>query len=119
MKSQAIEKINDGLGKYKGDRYGGAMKIYVAGILKEFCQQNEEFAQAVVEGGSFEECMKFVVKKISGSVISDLDACRAAAAFYFPGSVVEFHMEIHMSKFEAEQNHDENAGILLRLEDFL
>ncbi len=118
MKSQAIAKINQELAAYKGDRYGGAMKIYIAGILKDFCQQNGEFAQAVVQGGSFADCMTAVTKAIKGGAISDLDACRAAAGFYFPGCVVEFQMSIHMSQFEAE-DQAQDGGILLRLEDFL
>lgn len=79
------------------------MAPYVAEILKDFCGQNEEFAQAVVQGGSFNECMGAVVKAIKKEAISDLDACKAAAKFYFPGCVVEFHMSIHMSKYEAEE----------------
>lgn len=119
MKSQAIQKIDSELKVYNGDRYGKVMKDYIAGILKDFCQQNEEFAQAVVQGGSFEDCMKAVTKDIKGSAITDLDACKAAAAFYFPGCVVEFHMSIHMSKFEAEEQPSADSGIMLRLEDFL
>lgn len=121
MKTQAIQKINSELAAYKGDRYGGAMKDYIAGVLKEFCDQNEEFAQAVVQGGKFEECMKTVAGKVKGQSISDLGACKAAAEFYFPGSVVEFHMTIRMSKYEAEeQNGSIGGGILnFKLEDLL
>lgn len=119
MKTEAITKIEDGRKVYKGNRYGQVMAPYVAEILKDFCTQNEEFAQAVVQGGSFSECMDAVVKTIRREAISDLDACRAAAEFYFPGSVVEFHMSIHMSKYEAEDAKDMNAGMMLRLEDFL
>ncbi len=118
MKSQAIEKIKKELAAYKGDKYGNAMKTYIAEILEDFCNQNEEFAQAVVQGGSFSDCMAAVSKGVKNSAISDLDACRAAAAFFFPGCVVEFHMTIRMSKFEAEEQGTD-GGILLRLEDFL
>lgn len=117
MKSQAIAKIDAELKAYKGDRYGNAMKDYLAGVLKEFCEQNEEFAQAVAQGGTFEDCMKAVTKRIKSGSISDLDACKAAAEFYFPGSVVEFQMVIRMSKYEAEEQNA--GGVLLRLEDFL
>ena len=119
MKSQAIQKIDAELKAYKGDRYGNAMKDYVSGVLKEFAQQNEEFAQAIVQGGAFADCMKAVAGKVKGSYISDLDACKAAAEFYFPGSVVEFQMVIRMSKYEAEeQSGDSNNVLNLRLEDF-
>lgn len=116
MKTQAITKIQQELTGYRDDRYGEAMKTYVAAALEEFCGQNGEFAQAVVQGGSFADCMKAVTKAVKGNSISDLDACKAAAEFYFPGCVVEFHMSIRMSKFEAKE---QDSGILLRLEDFL
>ena len=123
MKSEAIAKIKAESAAYKGDRYGAAMKMYIAGRLEDFCQQNEEFAQAVVQGGKFEDCMKAVSGKVKGNVISDFDACAAAAQFYFPGCVVEFQMQIYMSKYEAEADAADTAapadGILLRLEDYL
>ena len=120
MKSKAIEKIDKELATYKGDRYGNAMKDYIAGVLKEFSEQNEEFAQAIVQGGKFEDCMKAVSGKVKGQSISDLDACKAAAEFYFPGSMVEFQMVIRMSMYEAEEaNPESTGGILLKLEDFL
>lgn len=117
MKTQAITKIQQELANYRGNNYGEVMKSYVATALEEFCQQNDEFAQAVVQGGSFGDCMKAVVNAVKGNAISDLDACKAAAEFYFPGCVVEFCMNIRMSKFEAEEQQD--YGISLRLEDFM
>lgn len=42
MKTEAITKIEDGRKAYKGNRYGQVMAPYVAEILKDFCQQNEE-----------------------------------------------------------------------------
>ena len=45
--------------------------------LLEFCRQNEEFAQAVAQGGSFQECMKAVAQGV-GNCISDLEAYRRA-----------------------------------------
>ena len=47
MKTEAITKIEDGRKAYKGNRYGQVMAPYVAEILKDFCQQNEEFAQVL------------------------------------------------------------------------
>lgn len=119
MKTEAITKIEEGQKAYKGDRYGQVMAPYVERILKDFCGQNDEFAQAVVQGGTFSECMGAVVKAIQKEAISDLDACKAAAGFYFPGCVVEFHMSIHMSKYEAEETQGMNTGMMLKLEDFL
>ena len=39
------------------------MKGAVLAAVKDFCVQDEEFAQAVVQGGTFAECMKKVVEK--------------------------------------------------------
>ena len=119
MKSKAIEKIDKELKSYVGDRYGNAMKQYIGEILEEFCQQNEEFAQAVLYGGSFHDCMKAVARAVKNQSISDLDACKAAAEFYFPGSVVKFHMTIQMSKYEEHETSNESGVLNLRLEDFM
>lgn len=116
-RQQAAEKIDRELKNYKGNNYGNAMKDYVAGRLKDFCEQNEEFAQAVAQGGSFSDCMAAVAGKVKHNSISDLDACRAAAEFYFRGAVVEFQMVIRMSAFEEPEAA--TGGIMLRLEDYL
>ncbi len=119
MKDQAIKKIESGLKSYKGDRYGQIMKGRVADALKIMCEKNEEFAQAVVQGGSFEDCMKACVKAVTGkSGDSDFVAYQAAAEFFFPGCVVECEIKIFMSKYEAEEPEQESVGVILRLEDF-
>ena len=73
-----------------------------ADALLTFCKQNEEFAQAVVQGKSFEDCVKAVAKDI-GSACSDFTVYQKAVEFYFPGAVIEFQMNIKMSKYEDEQ----------------
>lgn len=70
-----------------------AMKAAVLEALKDFCEQDEEFAQAVVQGGSFKDCMSTVAKGV-GSSISDLEAYKKAVQFYFRGADVRFKMEI-------------------------
>lgn len=119
MKNEAIMRLKKEAGAYDGknNRYGKAMAPYIMGKLIAFCEQQEEFAQAVAQGGDFAGCMEAVAKKVERESISDLDACRAAAEYYFPGSVVEFHMEIRMSKYETEEKSA--TGMVLNLEDFL
>lgn len=78
----------------KFDKYGEAMKRAVKEALLELCRQDEDFAGAVVRGGSFEECMKAVAKKIKGGSISDLEAFRTAVKYYEPKADVEFQMVI-------------------------
>ena len=60
-------------------------------MIELFCRQEPEFAQAVVQGPSFFECMKKVASGV-GSSIKDLDAYKRAVQFYFPGAQV--HMEL-------------------------
>lgn len=50
---QAAEKLKAEYAQFKGDRYQSVMKSAVLEALLEFCRQNEEFAQAVAQGGSF------------------------------------------------------------------
>lgn len=72
-----------------------AMKAAVYDALVMFCVQDEEFAQAVLQGGSFADCMAAVAKDV-GSAISDLDAYRRAVRFYFPGADIRFQMTLNL-----------------------
>lgn len=100
----------------KYDRYAQVMKNSVREALESFCRQDEEFAQAVVQGGTFEACMQAVAKKC-GSGISDLEAFRRAARFYFPGAEVRFQMSIDLCGDVREQDGGQGA-VVLNLEDF-
>ena len=87
----------------------------VAEALKNFCQQNSEFAKAVVMGGSFHACMKEVAKGV-GNHISDLDAYKKAVLHYLPGAKVEMTMTIQTEK---AQKKKPNPGVILDLTQFL
>lgn len=64
--------------------------------LTSFCKQEREFAQAIIESKqTFKDCMAAVAKNV-GSSISDLEAYRRAAQFYFPGAGIKFSMEIDL-----------------------
>lgn len=110
---QAAKRLKDERKNIKGSKEN-AMKSEVLAALLEFAQQSEEFAQAVVQGGSFQECMAAVAKGVGGS-ISDLEAYRRAAAFYFDGAKVEFQMQIQLEPAQAEAPADH---ILIELSDF-
>ena len=105
------------------DRYASAMKGAVCEALDGFCRQDGEFAQAVVQGGTFEDCMKAVARNC-GSSISDLEAFRRAVRFYFPGADVKFHMTVNLcADVEAEAAVATPVAStgpkILDLEDFL
>lgn len=126
-KDEAIKKLQreDAAAKY--DRYGQAMHGYIRARLEEFCNQDDEFAQAIAQGGSFEDCIKAVCNKI-GQSISDFKAVSRAVKFYFPDKKVLFRMEIvdeqqpetpPAVRAEAPGNPAKGGGIIIDLGDFL
>lgn len=122
---QAKSKLEAEKSSGSYDRYADAMKNAVCEALDGFCRQDAEFAQAVVQGGAFADCMKAVAKGC-GSAISDLEAFRRAVRFYFPGATVKFHMELNLcGDVEAETETAAAAPVastgpkILNLEDFL
>ena len=117
---QALEKLQKA--KCPGGRYEGVVFKPVVRALEDFCRQDEEFARAVMQGGSVEDCIKATVKG-AGSSLSDLDAYKRAAAFFFPGCVVTMTLTIAMSEHDvtapvapAPQEH---KAVVLDLTDFL
>ncbi len=85
------------------DRYINAVKLPVLQSLIKFCEQDDEFAQAVAEPGSksFAACLAAVVKGC-GNVLSDVEAYRRAASYYFDGAYVEMQMVIHVNPHDVE-----------------
>lgn len=105
--SEAKTKLDAESKAGKFDKYGNAMKKDVLKALKEFCTQSEVFAEAVVKGKSFEECMKAVGKGVSGGSISDLKAYQLAVKYYMADADVRFCMEIRTGK---EKDADKTAA---------
>ncbi len=67
-----------------------------ANALQYFCNQEQEFAQAIEQSGkTFQECLDYVAKGV-GRSISDLDAYTKAVEFYFSGAKVQFCMKIDL-----------------------
>lgn len=100
------------------DKYGVAMKGAVRDALLDFARQDEEFAEAIADGGSFKDCMAAVCKGV-GQSLSDLEAYSRAAAFYFPGCKVRFEMHIDLIGDAAEAKAEDFKPIVLSLEDFI
>lgn len=122
MKEQALAKLAAEFGKGKYNSAANLMKKAVREALETFVRQDEEFAQAVVQGGTFEECMEAVSKNV-GRGISDLDAYKRAVQFYFPGANVEFNMKIHVNPYESgandkpNDNASDNSAITLNFDE--
>ena len=100
--TQAVKKLTEEKGKVAGNKEK-AMAGAVFAAMKDFCLQDEEFAQAVVQGGSFADCMKKVASGV-GNSISDLDAYKKAVQFYFPGAEVKMQLTIDLIGKAAGKN---------------
>ena len=111
---QAEDRLEREYKEVKGTKES-AMKAAVRDTLLEFCRQDEEFAQAVAQGGSFPDCMAAVAKGVGGS-ISDLEAYRRAVSFYFDGARIDFSMTVRLEPADTAQ--DQGGGIVLDLADF-
>ena len=114
----AVLKLDAEAKKGSYDKYAAAMKGAVLKELKDFVKQDAEFAQAVVQGGTFEDCMKAVAKGC-GSSISDLDAYKKAVQFYFPGAQIRMTMTIDLigaaAGKSAAQEPEQPKGVILDL----
>lgn len=113
---QAEAKLEKGSKTVKGKKES-AMADAVKAVLLDFSRQEEEFAQAVVQGGSFQECMSAIADGV-GSSISDLDAYKRAVGFYFPGADISVVMRIDLCA-SVREDSDSAGGILLNFDDFL
>jgi len=96
----AKKKLGEGFKDIGGQREQ-AMKTEVRNALENFIEQDNEFAQAVVQGGSFADCMKEVARGV-GAFISDIDAYKRAVRFYFSGADINVSMNIQLNPYENE-----------------
>lgn len=124
FRDEALKKLREGAKNVRGNKES-AMKDAVRATLETFCTQDEEFAQAVVQGGDFPACMAAVARGV-GSSISDMEAYKKAVQFYFPGAEIRMQMTIDLigaaaatetAPAPAEQKKPEN--IILDFTEFL
>lgn len=89
--------MNEKYFEYKGqDRKASVMASAIANALSDFCEQEAEFEQAIVQSKkTFTDCMDAVAKGI-GNSISDIDAIKKAVKFYFSVADVSFVMKIDL-----------------------
>ena len=109
---QALKKLDEEYKSGSYDKYANVMKRAVKDTVADFCRQDEEFAQAVAQGGSFTDCMKAVAKDC-GSGISDLDAFRRAVQFYFPGAEIRMQMTIDLIGAAAGEDQAQTMGPMI------
>ena len=88
-----------------------AVKPAVCEALNNFCGQNEEFARAVVQGESIDDCLESTVKGC-GNFISDLEVYKRAARFFFPGADVKMTLTIDLGDGGYSNNTSASSELL-------
>lgn len=111
MLKKALDKINSELKEFKGGQAEAVMKKRCAEILKEFCRQDTEFSQAVVQTDrTLSDCLKAIASKYTSKIrqdgISDLEAFKTMAQFYFPGAGVHFSMTVDVNANEPAETFE-------------
>ena len=89
----------------------------VMGVLIGFCEQSEKFAEAVLVGGTFGDCMKAVTKGL-GNYTDGVSACRKAVQFYVPGAEVKPLWSITIPGQEEAGAEKEEPDMIFNLADF-
>ena len=124
-RNEALKKLQSEFKSGKYDKYGQVMKADVLRQLEDFIEQDAEFAQAVAQGGTFEDCMKAVAKSC-GQHLSDVEAYRRAVAFFFPGATVKMQLTIDLIGDAAKEDYtpkhaseSKGSGLVLDFKSFL
>lgn len=99
VQTDAVRKLKEAdLKATKLDRMQEYLAPYVTDTCARFCEQNEDFAAAVMaEGKSLVGCLQAL--KLPGQGLgycSDFDVYRMAAQYFFPEADVEYSMKISM-----------------------
>lgn len=121
MQQTAVCKLKDEAKTAHADQYGNVVKEPLCDVLCEFCRQDAEFAQAVLQGGTFEDCLKAAVKGACNHT-PDIEIYRKAVQFYFPGAEIHLSMTIDLIGEAAKGNEQptkKDSGIILDLSSFL
>jgi len=95
---EALEKIDKELKEFKSTgQKEKAVSSHVANVLKDFCRQELEFAEAVVQTEkTLSDCCESIMKDV-GNSRSDIEVYRKAVSLYFPGAGIDMVMTVNMS----------------------
>lgn len=95
-KEQAIDKITKELKSFAGGAKEKAVSQSVAETLQMFCNQDDEFAQAIVQSDkTLSDCCAKIMKGV-GNCISDIEVYKCAVKFYFSTADIQFKMTIDL-----------------------
>ena len=110
----ATEKLDNERKAAKASGKESVIINEVCDALKLFCEQDGEFAQAVVQTDrTLSDCCKHILKDV-GNGISDLKAYEKAVQFYFPGATVKFEMRVQVNPYE-----DARVGTIIDITSLL
>ena len=122
MKQQAIDRLNKEFKESKGfSQKGKAVSASVFTALTNFCEDNSEFAQAVVQAPAdktIKDCIESTVKN-AGNSISDIEVYKKAVQFYFPGADIHFDMRIDLGDGGFSNDGKPANSMRLSLDEFL
>ena len=122
MKQQAIDRLKKEYEDSKSlSQRGKAVRAAVLEVLIKFCEENSEFAQAVVqapEDKTVNDCIESTVKN-AGSSISDIEVYKRAVQFYFPGADIHFDMRIDLGDGGFSNDGKPENSMRLSLDEFL
>lgn len=97
LQKVAVDQLNE---QHKKAKYGQKAKVMAKPTLDaliSFCEQSEDFAEAVHDcSKTFQDCMANVEKGI-GNALSDIDAYKKAVQFYMPTANIDVVMTIATS----------------------
>lgn len=117
FRQKAIDKLAEEAKNVKFNKYGMAMKSAVRSALEEFCRQDDEFAQAVVQGGSFADCMTAVAKKGQGRQHIRHRGIRRGSGILFPrleGQIRDAHRALRTRGRAEERPADRSVELSVR-----
>jgi len=94
---QAKKKIEEEQENFKGSSKANAIKDDTARALLSFCEQEAEFAQAIIQNDkTLSECCEAAVKD-TGNSVSDFEVYSKAVKFYFSTATIHFDMRLDLS----------------------
>ncbi len=102
LQKVAIEQLQE---QHKNAKYNDnkakIMSEPTLDALINFCEQSEDFAEAIHDSNrTFADCMSSVAKGV-GNAISDFEAYSKAVKFYMPSAKIDVVMEISVNDISA------------------
>lgn len=101
IEAEAKIRKDSGQHLYK-DNWDRTIAGPTAETLINFCRQSDEFAKAVVEGGSFKGCIDKIAKSLNRWACSDFAVYGQAVEYFMPGAKVDYTVKIVLPESESK-----------------